>query len=477
MARLGAVHNGVVSILHACRLAQLGRLGTAGALATLRSLRHMQQPAGQDRAGCLRWYWEESAPVDTNASFFIGLSLQLLYLAEGDRLDAEVRRAIREIVADLVPWFEGELVTGNPRYPNKCLGDLICGWLGAEVLGRAPSSQLVQVTGDWCEYWRRECWGWGEHLSDIYAAVLLAELSALLLFCPRLPDELRAGLAARMADLLAIEDAFAGGPRVPLIRSYAFNEAPTAQAFRPLVAPVTPDSDAEVRERGLGEVFGPWFHRAGWARLAPAAAKAREWIELPCHAGSLARAVVRPTLRVGAMSRYPVMAGVEQLTWGLSWQSFPAALWRSQGDWAFWRWITREGDRVRAHPALDRSSAYLGNALAEQFPTPPVPEQTSTLTAGGRLELWRTLPVPEPSGWTEVTDAFCLLDSSAVVTLDGTRLRLRWSDCTVTVELVEKGPPRWEPHAGGGWWVVRKDRAALRGQQSLVHHWVLTLDA
>ncbi len=475
VAALPAVHNAVLTASHLCHRAQVGRLEAVELMTALKSIRAMQETAPGERQGCLRWYWEEPATEDTNASFFIGLSLQLLYLAEGNRLPAEARAEIRAINAGLAGWFEHELTAAHPRYPNKCLGDLVCGWLAAEVLERAPSDRLRQTTQEWCEYWRREHWGWGEHMSDIYSMVLLTEISALLQFSRQLPADLRSDLRGLMADLLAIEDAYAGGPRVPQIRSYAFDESPSAMGFRRFIAPRVADADPAIRSRLLAEVFGPWFFHAGWRELAPAPGAARSWVEIPCHGGTVARAVVRPDLRLGAMSQYPVMAGVDQQTWGLSWQTFPAAFWRPAGDWGFWRWITRTGDRERAHPALDRASAYLGNALAAQLEPPPVPRLVSTLTPQGYLEMERTLPVPAGADWDEVTDAFCLISSGAEVRVEGARLHLIWPDARVILRWANHGAPHWVAGPGGGRWQVRYPREALAGRTEITHCWTATI--
>lgn len=478
MAKLPAVHNAVHTVLHLCLLAQQGQLDASRALTTLRSLRAMQQRPGMERAGCLRWFWEETAPVDTNAAFFIGLALELLYLAEGDKLGAPVRTAIREIVADLALWFEHELTDANPRYPNKCLGDLVCGWLAAEVLGRAPSERLVRATREWSTYWHETHWGWGEHMSDIYAMVLLTELSSLLLFARQLPAELRALFQAQFAELLHIDAAFKGGPRVPLIRSYAFTASPPPMPFRDFIRDIAAQAPPPaLMVRKPAEAFGAWFFRAGWhggAASAPAATA--EWVEIACHDGALARAVVRPDLRLGAMSRYPIMAGVDQQTWGLSWQTFPAAFWRPAGDWGFWRWTTCEGDRSRAHPALALADAYLGNALTTRVNPPPVPQMISTLSREGRLEMERRLPVPAENGWNQVEDAFWLLNSAAVIAAESTTLTLRWPDAVVHLRWLGDAPIIWMPAARGGRWAVRYDAIDLVGLTELVHRWELTLD-
>ncbi|MBP9911938.1 MAG: hypothetical protein KBF26_00890, partial [Opitutaceae bacterium] len=342
-----------------------------------------------------------------------------------------------------------------------------------------PSAQLLQTTRDWCDYWRREKWGWGEHMSDIYAKVLLLELSAVLLYCHNLPRDIYGLFKAHFDDLLAIEDAYGEGPRVPVIRSYAFTESPPVQPFRACISPAPArDTDRDggpppIIIQAPAAVLGPWLLRAGWAELAGPQRAAQAWLETPCRAGTVARAMVRQNLRVGAMSAYPVMAGVDHQNWGLSWQTFPAALWRTAGDWAFWRWTTREGERVRAHPALDLRSAYLGNALAARVDPPPVPRMSATLTRDGHLCMERMLPLPAEAKWDEVSDEFHLLNSDAKVALQEGALVVHWPDATVRVRWLGEETIAWESADRGGRWVVRYTPAQLTGRDALVHRWEL----
>jgi len=340
---------------------------------------------------------------------------------------------------------------------------------------------LLRTTKEWSDYWRRENWGWGEHMSDIYTMVLLTELSAVLLYCPRLPADLRRTFQSQFENLLAIEDAYSGGPRVPVIRSYAFTETPPVMPFRDFIKETSPEQDSgegqhpAISVRTLAAVFGVWFHRAGWQEIAPKLKSVNPWVEIPCRDHAIARAMVRTNIRIGAMSHYPIMTGIEHPTWGLSWQTFPVAFWRPAGDWGFWRWLTREGERGRAHPALDKHSAYLGNALSTKLNPPPIPEFSSSLTSDGRLTMERILPIPAAAQWDEVGDAFDLLGSDANITVEGAQLRLHWSDCELVINWLGGGEPVWEPVNGGGRWVVRYDRAALAKIDKLTHRWELSL--
>jgi hypothetical protein len=477
VSQLSYVHNGVYSATRLGLLAQHGELDSVAALATLRSFREMQVTEAGDRQGCLRWYWEEKEPVDTNASFFIGMALMMLYLAEGEKLDESVRAAIREIVTDLAVWYGQELHIEDPIYPNKYMGDLVCTWLANEVLGRVPSDELLSKTQSWCDYWRREHWGWGEHMSAVYSMVLLNEMSAVLLYCQSMPDEIRSDFRGLFENLMAINDAYGQGPRVPVIRSYAFTGSAEVMPYRDFIRPMPLNADMQATSMisNLGRLYGAWYHRGGWLEMAPTKKKTAEWLEVSCRDNAMARAVIKPQIRIGAMSHYPIMEGVDHQTWGLSWQTFPAALWRPAGDWGFWRWTTRAGDCERAHPAMSKASGYLGNALSTKVTPPPIPRMTSTLTPDGKLTMERSLPVPSAAEWDEVSDSFVILDSDAKITANANQLELHWPDSVVILICLGEGEPEWKPKGRGGNWVVRYDREALTGVDKLTHRWELTL--
>ncbi len=477
VSEMDHIHNGVYSATRLGLLAQRGELDMQEALATLRSFRAMQVTEAGDRQGCLRWYWEEKEPVDTNASFFIGMALMMLYLAEGEKLDEAVRAAIREIVDDLAVWYGQELHVEDPMYPNKYMGDLVCTWLAREVLGLEPTDELVSKTASWCNYWRREHWGWGEHMSGVYSMVLLNEMSAVLLLCREMPDAIRSDFRGLFENLMAINDAYGQGPRVPVIRSYAFTGSPEIRSYRDYIRGSSPGLDLQELSvvSNLGGLYGAWYHREGWLEMAPPKRQTSSWIEVPCRDEATARAIVKPQIRIGAMSHYPIMEGVDHQTWGLSWQTFPAALWRPAGDWGFWRWATRSGDCERAHPAFSKASAYLGNALSKKVDPPPIPRMTSTLTREGVMTMERKLPVPAEAEWDELSDAFTILDSDAAITADGAHLTLRWPDGVVVVKWQGEGIPEWRPESRGGTWVVHYDQAMLAGIESLTHRWELTL--
>jgi hypothetical protein len=379
VSQLPHVHSGVESavLLHA--LLELDLLDEPTLSSALAGLLDLQVQAGP-LAGCFRWYAEEDEPTDTNAAFFIGLALQLLALDRPERIPDALRPSLDHAFELLNRWLLAELARQSPVYPNKYLGDLVCAWLGHELLERPAPPSLVRALGEALAYWENQYWGWGEHLSDIYAGVLLAEFSALLLFARRLPPALREQSLRLVRGLLAIDDAFGDGPRVPQIRCYDFAAAPRRLSFRGQIGPWPAEADrawAEARalRRYMLLPFGPLFARHGWSDLFPAPAgtgpsPAGRTLEIPLADGATASAWIAPTLRTGALSRWPLLPGAENQRWGLSWQTFPAAYWRPGGEWGFLRCTTRRDQDVRAHPALDKAHAYLANALGSGEPPP-----------------------------------------------------------------------------------------------------------
>jgi hypothetical protein len=264
-------------------------------------------------------------------------------------------------------------------------------------------------------YWKDSNWGWGEHLSDVYSGILLTELSALLLFSKSLPDDLRETYQELADGLLRIDDFFAEGPRVPQIRCYDFATSNARAPFRAQVAPWSREVseewvDQRARLRFMAAPFGPLFHAAGWHQKFPAAEASPEGERaIPLIGGAAAASWVGPQLRVGSMSRWPLVEGTDQQEWGLSWQSFPLAFWRKDGDWGFWRFTARWGDDERAHPAFDRGRSYLSNALSNG--QPPVVGRTAARQQGANWIALRAMPRFDPK-WEEFADGFWLLQAT-----------------------------------------------------------------
>jgi hypothetical protein len=502
VAELEHIHPAPSATARLLVAAQARQLGAVDVTAVLGAIRRMQVLNGGPMHGCLRWYWEEKWPVDHNASFFAGLSLIVLDRCYADQFSETQRVALRQILTDLCVFFTKEAAEREFRYPNRYLGDLVGAWLIAEIAaGDAEvdaGGKLRGIMLEAADYWTKQDWGWGEHLSDMYAGVCLDELSVLLLFSRRLPDDVRARYKALFDELLAIEDAFGGCPRVPAIRSYAFGAAPMHTSYRDLVRPLPagatslPAQSTPLMPPEIGDVFqhrpplGATLSERGWHDFAPPRTPQRKDVLVPAFGGATAAARVEPDIRLGSLSRFPLMPDAEAPKWGMSWQSFPVAYWRRTGEWGFLQWESRQKDRVRAHPAVDIIRAYHDNALTTTSAQVTV-GRTYTIQRGGNLIALRVMPAL-PSEWDRLTDRLRLVDVQAEViappsTSSHARLLLRYPEremsmhcipisAGATVAFHETGEAgerviEWGPHF---------DRATLAKQRMVVVLWGISID-
>jgi len=408
LARVHSAPKAAARLLLTAQADLLDAVDVSRVLATLRGLQGTEGPF----RGVSRWFWEEDILYDSNAAFFIGLNLLVLWLGYRERLAPADRATLRAYFTELRYWFTRSMCERAYYYPNKTLGDLVCAWLLEEILGPVSaddSHELQQLMREAATYWQEQEWGWGEHLSDIYAQVCLDQLSVLLLLSTRLPDELRAQYTALFTELLAIDDAFAAGPRVPTFRSYAFTESPTRLQYRERIHP---HEGSAIDELVDAIPVGPTLYRAGWCEWAPASPPPQSDVQVPCFNGSTAIARIEDDIRLGSASRVPLMPSGEHLLWGMSWMCFSPVLWRPAGDWGFMQWATREDGHGHSHPEeLVRS--YIGQSLTQRV-LPPVVGRSWCIQHGGQLIALRIMPAI-PTSWEYLADRFRLVNSHAEV--------------------------------------------------------------
>lgn len=423
VAHLPQTHNGVGAANRLLGAAQRGQLATVPCLRVLQTLRVMQWQKPGATFGCFRWYWEETEPVDNNAAFFIGGPLIVLELAYGDQLDAESRTLLTAIMADLKVWFDGQAAKLTTIYPNKYMADLVYAWLLAEKAGDvAGREKLATIMHQAAREWRNGHWGWGEHLSDGYCAVLIDELSTLLLLSKTLPDDLRSEYQGLLDELLAIEDAYGNRPRVPTIRSYAFDSVPSHLNFRERVRAVDGGDPRHVvpPEPGSGSppvktrVSSPMLYDLHWHEKMPPRAALQKDIRIATGGGGEAVCRAETDMMLGTLTRYPILPNTDRETSGLSWQTMPVAFVRSGSDWGFLRFYAKEGERERGFPALEKRSAFLGNALSLQEKPVPV-GQTWSIQHGGDAVVLRIMPVV-PASWDAYEDHLQIVRPTARLT-------------------------------------------------------------
>ncbi|NLO73939.1 MAG: hypothetical protein GX100_07520 [candidate division WS1 bacterium] len=470
------VHIGREAAGKLVQAAQLGQLDQVPVRQVLEALRAMQVTEPGEFEGCFRWYWEEPGPVDTNAAFFISLPLLALRLGFPEALAKEDRQMLDEMFVSARTWFTQAVAHRTFYYPNKFLGDLVCAWLLLEVTGAEDPGGLVERTLlEAATYWRENGWGWGEHLSDGYSRVCFQELSMLLLFSRRLPPQVREAYQGLLGDLLAIEDAFGDGPRVPALRSYAFVNSPEHQNYRDRVRPLAEGEAPELEHL---------FAAHGWHDLAsPRQAPAVD-TDFLCWGGVHATGHCEPDARLGGMSRYPLMLSAEHTTWGLCWQSFPVCFWRPAGDWGFLQWEVLAEGRVGCHPARQSLVSSYGDVALAHGMEPPIFGRTWTLQRGGNLVALRVLPAVMQN-WDHVADRLRIVDCQAETNARSLEkncqaLDLKYPERTLGVACLPltEGTesllrtPEGEPLD----WEFRWEREPLTERECVVLLWGLTLE-
>lgn len=402
------LHSGRVAAEYLFLAGYLDALDTVQATRVIKALRKLQCRDGSDRHGSFRWYSEETWVEDTNAAFFIGMPLIALDITAGHLLEPEAKAVLNDIFSDLGIWFEKSIEKRVFFYPNKYMGDIACAWLLQErvSLNEASLGKLKAAMREAADYWENQHWGWGEHMSDIYGGVLIDQLSMLLLLSRSFPDDLREIYSGLFHDLLAIEDAFHDGPRVPVIRSYAGKGISRVGKYRTRVRPWTGGDVQKMLARpSIGFAPGDLFYRLDWHKLAGPRASMKERVEVPCYGGAVARAWVTPQARLGTMSKYPIMDNTKDLAW----QNMPVAFSAGSDGWGFLRWLALEGGVEKRHPALNQADGARSRSLTNSIR--PAPEgRTWALQEGPDAIVVRQMPAIA-SAWETFADQLILTGS------------------------------------------------------------------
>lgn len=479
VATLKAVHSGVLTAARLTMAAQLGMLAELPTERILRALHGLQWRDGSEKHGCFRWYAEEPEPVDTNAAFFTGLNLIVLAARDREALPGAAGETLDQMLAGLWVWFRKECDTEAAFYPNKFLGDLVCAWLLAEQLhpNTEPEGELAAILHRAADYWLEQHWGWGEHMSEVYSAVMLNELSALLLLARRLPSPLRDKYRRLFEELVGIEDAYGGGPRVPAIRTYAFGGRPSTQPFRASIFSWEGRADLPTSAIEFFP-FGHLFHELGWEELAGPVGPRSRHVKIPCFGGVTATAHNTDSWRIGTLSRFPLMPNADHAQWGLSWQTMPVVFAAGDSGWGFLRWNAREDGVDRFHPARDKRAAYLNNALTDVV-APPITGRTHCLQDGADAIIVRRMPALSRR-WETLADQLVLAGDFVVESEEARpgvcRLLLRAEGIPFTIfffPLGSQATPRLRHEDGQTIWEARWTAEDLRERESVTCAWMI----
>lgn len=386
--------------------AQTGRLDEIDCLCVLENIRKCQF-TDKDRRGQIKWFLEDHDKSDQNAPFFtcVGLiPLRKYYVGE---LGSECCRLLDEILAETLHFFIKKCRNGGCYYPNSFLGDLAFAWLLKEMYGsKEDEDDLLGIIDYSIKYWLEDHWGWGEHMSDGYSKVCCYEISMLLLMSEKLPEVTRKLYLEGLTQLLEIEESYGGKPRVPTIRSYAFDNSPATSLFRESIKDYLPDEDIQL---GNLPPIGQILNKLGWHEMAPPVVKAKKKIKVSCFNDTEASAFIEDDFRIGAMSRYPIM----ECTAYLPWQVFPVAFMHNDGDWGFLQWLSEEDGATYANPSHTRNYG-INRGLSTKV-RPPIEGNTFSMQKGGNLLVLRRMPGISMA-WTKLVDRLRVVSPTAQFT-------------------------------------------------------------
>ncbi|MFI4911807.1 MAG: GLUG motif-containing protein [Sedimentisphaeraceae bacterium JB056] len=458
--------------------ARYGLLGDTRVEQVLQALYDMQ-----NSDGAIKTCYEDNDIEDSNSSFFVCRKLILLKLV----YDTELSTASHTILDNLfsrfhIRFYQQSMLSESARYPNKYLGDLVNAKLIQEMYSMS-GQEVSDVESKMLEaaaYWRDNEWGWGEHLSDTYGATCMDLISEYLLFTNNASSQIYAEYTDLLNELLYIEDSFGGNPRVPAIRSYAFTARGPLENYRDNIEPWQSSmGDISNHFWRNGALISAIFYENNWHSLPASRAVEADELQIPCFGGTTAYADIEDDIRLGSMSKYPIMDDTEYSTWGLLWQSFPVAMWKPEGDWGFLQWRTVEDGQTRAHPVDERGDAV---QLTSDF-DPPLFGETYSCQKDGNMLALRIMPFIAES-WTQMSDVFKLVNDTSVVSRNNigdnfSQLKLSYPQRTVSVglsTLTTAGQSYFTFIGNAMYWGTTYPDAQLEQTASTIHLWSMSLN-
>ncbi len=422
------------------RIALTGDLHKVPAERILRGLRQAQEKNGNYR-GNFWWELEDGEVLDRNSGFFTTIQLLILHFEYRKELNNEARQHLDAMLKEASIWFRHKVypIQRNKLiYPNAYYGDAVCLWLLTEIHGGVPEDMKEDMLGI-TRFYLNSNWGWGEHLSDMYAKIIQQEIASMLLWSRQLTAELRALTEAMMRDLMDIDAVFEGGPRVPTIRCYWFEKSPRTPEewpvwFKPYRMLMADDSASEFNHAHLlyKKNIHVRFHAS--VRTSPD-------VKIDCYDGAQATAWVDEKWRYGCLTRYPLFDDNEMgAGFNLHYQVFPVAFWHHAGDWGYLQFQTRTERMTMSLPAMKQGGR---NRLSPDGIKDPA---RYGFTYGMRHEksmtILRELPVIH-SKWEWMADRWRHINGTAAFHADSLegwrRLLLQYGDEMLTIACLPLG--------------------------------------
>lgn len=291
--------------------------------------------------GCLKWYLEDAAINDTNASFFTCLPLALMVLLHGEHLTDEEAQGVHNVFNAVAPWFGHMADSPSLFYPNKCIADVAMALATGHILADADvTARARDFARRWFDYVDRRGMGWGEDHSPVYVRVIV-EMSLLIMLLEKqgdLYDRARTMIDGLMEWMVLCD----GQDAVPSIRGYNFDaERDIAWPLTPLLAgAVGPASPSDLTALA-GAV--------GYSHTPQPLSVPRQWRRRTFDE-HYATSYVGAHSRLGTLSHYPLMPNTYMHDdWGLAWQTKPASFIIHGRDYGILQWRTTDDEGVVRH--------------------------------------------------------------------------------------------------------------------------------
>jgi hypothetical protein len=317
--------------------------------------------------GCFYWYREEKELHDSNAAFFTLTPLVVLRLKLKEQIPNEHIPLLDEMMELGRLWFVREIEEAKLYYPNKILSDGALLLALSHLTNHKEHYELgIQFFERWLAYTARRGWGWGENISLGYIQICINALNIAIASLSVGHEQLSEKLEAIIKELLDYVRFHNGYEFVPAIRTYNFEGKDKSTSLLQWVTGTRKDLSELIHAmKSMPDAMAVWLNEE---RIEAAAASMTS-IAVPRERTervfdqSFAYSWIGKYVRLGSLNRFPVIPGSYQWpTWGLAWQTFPAAFVVEGHQLAYPRWFVDDGEKHRTHPAFT-TNTYLNPGL------------------------------------------------------------------------------------------------------------------
>lgn len=307
--------------------------------------------------GCMRWYREETFVTDSNGAFFVLLPLAIAYKFCKDKLTAEEKSDIEQLLSRGSKWFLPEL-SKTIFYTNKILSDGAISTLIAHITGNGRDECLT-FWNKWLDYAETRGMGWGENTSDVYSAIILDALNLAILTID--DDKLKKRIENIRETIIDYLVFHSGKPMVPSIRTYNFDADDKQEMGGYIYKAMALGENENALMSAMSVIIAK---ESGM--VIPKTKMQSNFRTEKIFDSSVAYTWKGNGIRLGTVSQFPVMKNCYQRDgWGLGWQSMPACILVENNGIVFLRERVEVNGNTHTHPAINKHNAFLSNRLFE----------------------------------------------------------------------------------------------------------------